>query len=70
MSMVFRVPDITCEHCTQTIEGAVRAVRGVDAVKVDLDSKLVEIEGTAAPDDVSDAIKEAGYTPEPVTAVG
>ena len=57
---------MTCEHCRTAVSGEVGRVAGVQAVDVDLDSKLVRVEGTdvdAAA--VVAAIDEAGYDAEP-----
>jgi copper chaperone len=56
------VAGMTCEHCKAAVTAGVARVSGVAFVDVDLDSKLVRVEGTdfdrAA---VVDAIDEAGY---------
>ncbi len=62
MSMtVYSVPGVTCGHCKAAIETEVSAVRGVDRVVVDLDAKIVSVEGDAADADIRAAIDEAGY---------
>jgi len=40
---VLSVPEVTCQHCISAIEGAVGALDGVEAVRVDLDRKDVAI---------------------------
>jgi copper chaperone len=37
------VPEVTCGHCVEAIEGAVGALHGVKSVKVDLDQKDVTV---------------------------
>ena len=60
--LVFSVPGISCGHCEAAITREVRAVDGVAAVAVDLDSKLVTVRGEALDrDDIVAAIDEAGY---------
>ncbi len=56
----YSVPDISCDHCVKAIEGEVGPLEGVSAVKVDVGSKTVTVEGG---DDaaVRAAIDEAGY---------
>lgn len=56
----YSVPDISCDHCKQAIEGEVKTVDGVSAVHVDVDAKLVTVTGG---DDaaVRSAIDTAGY---------
>lgn len=65
--ITFEVNDMTCGHCVSTITKAVRGVDRDATVQVDLATHRVQIEPTES--DVaalSDAIKEAGYTPVPV----
>jgi len=58
----YTVPDMSCGHCKQAVTGEVSKVAGVEAVDVDLETKLVVVRG----EDLSDAalreaIEEAGY---------
>jgi copper chaperone len=58
----YTVPAIHCGHCAAAIKEEVSAVGGVDAVDVDLDSKIVTIRGDALSDEaLREAIEEAGY---------
>lgn len=56
----FKVPDISCQHCVDSITREVTAVDGVTDVAIDLDAKTVAVVGgdTAA---VVAAIDEAGF---------
>jgi copper chaperone CopZ len=58
---VFEVPGISCGHCKRAIEAEVAEVPGVRRVAVDVDRKLVEVEGSAGEPEVAAAIAEAGY---------
>jgi copper chaperone CopZ len=62
MTITYRAPGMTCDHCKTAVIGEVSAVDGVAAVDVDLDAKLVHVHGAdvdrAA---VVAAIDEAGY---------
>jgi len=63
----FEVNDMTCGHCVNTITKALKAVNMAANVQIDLSRHLVHIE----PDDLDinelgEAIREAGYTPQPV----
>lgn len=40
---VLEVPEVSCNHCINAIEGAVGALDGVDTVKVNLDRKDVTV---------------------------
>jgi copper chaperone len=58
------VPEIHCDHCKMSIEGAVQAVPGVESVKVDVPGKQVTVaynEATVGLDRIKAAIKEQGY---------
>ena len=68
MTTELKVPDATCGHCKSTIEGAVSALRGVQAAELDLASKVLRVthDDSSAPDDVAQAVAEAGYSPEAV----
>uniref|UniRef100_A0A831TKM9 Copper chaperone n=1 Tax=Thermorudis peleae TaxID=1382356 RepID=A0A831TKM9_9BACT len=60
---VYRVPDVSCQHCIRAITSELEKIPGVRSVHVDLDSKLVTV---AAEESVSDeqiraGIEEAGY---------
>jgi copper chaperone len=63
--LTLKVPDVSCGHCVASISGAVSGLPGVTEVNVDLERKLVEVDGDGvgvAP--VEEAIREAGYEPE------
>ena len=63
-SRTLDVPDISCDHCKVSIEGAVGEVDGVDTVDVAIEARTVAInydgsDGTFA--SVVAAIEEQGY---------
>lgn len=62
MKYQMSVPDMTCKHCKMTIENALNKVEGVDKVVVDLDSKIVGIDGEADLKRIKKAIKAVGYS--------
>lgn len=65
MTLTLRVPDMSCGHCVEAVSDAVGQVAGVSDVKVDLDTKRVEVEGEGVElVPVTEAIREAGYEPE------
>lgn len=63
--MKFIVGDMSCQHCVRRITEAVGRVSGVTNVSIDLDRKLVEVNGTADTGAVINAIKSAGYAAVP-----
>ena len=59
---LYTVPGMHCGHCEAAVKEEVAAVPGVDAVVVDLETKRVEVTGTALNDAaIRAAIEEAGY---------
>ena len=53
---------MTCEHCRVAVTEEVTQVAGVASVEVDLDTKLVRVDGTGVDEAaVVAAIDEAGY---------
>ena len=61
-TVTYTVPGMSCDHCKAAVEDAVGAVPGVEAVAVDLDTKVVEIRGAGLDDAaLRDAIEDAGY---------
>ena len=64
-TLVYRVDDMTCEHCKAAVNAEVSKVAGVESIDVDLDTKLVRVSGASIDHDaVVDAIDEAGYDAE------
>lgn len=56
---------MTCGHCTTAIERELRAISGVQAVEIDLETKLVAVHGYDLDDrELRTAIDEAGYEAE------
>jgi copper chaperone CopZ len=61
MTTTYLVPGMTCDHCKVAVTEEVTKVAGVAAVSVDLDTKLVRIDGGADHEALVAAIDEAGY---------
>jgi len=69
--LAFKVDDMTCGHCVSTITQALKAVDPGASVSIDLARHLVSVEPAAADaGQLSAAIAQAGYTPEPVQTAG
>jgi copper chaperone len=64
----YSVPDMTCGHCAQAIETAVKSLDPRAEVAVDLTSKEVTVRSEADEARVAGTIREAGYEPKPVGA--
>lgn len=64
MGITFKVPDMTCSHCSGTIDSALRKINGVKDVKINLKTKEVEVTGNPRMEDIKQAVKNAGYTME------
>ncbi|MDQ3867896.1 MAG: heavy-metal-associated domain-containing protein [Actinomycetota bacterium] len=61
----YRVLGKTCAHCVRAVETEVGAVEGVSDVRVDLETKIVTVDGDAVEEAaVRAAIEEAGYEAE------
>ena len=61
-TVTYTVPAIHCAHCAMSIREEVSEVEGVDEVDVDLDTKVVTIQGHELDDAaLRAAIVEAGY---------
>ncbi len=57
----YHVPEISCGHCKDAIEGEVGQLDGVAEAVVDIDSKTVTVDGIASDEAIHAAIEEAGY---------
>jgi copper chaperone len=58
----YSVPGVHCAHCSAAITAEVSKVAGVEGVDVDLEGKVVSVEGAGMSDaEIRRAIAEAGY---------
>ena len=58
----YTVPGMHCAHCAASVSEELEAVAGVEAVDVDLETKLVVVLGEGLDDaSLRAAIEEAGY---------
>lgn len=60
---IFTVNDMTCSHCVGTVRKALEEALPGAEISVDLGTHKVSFTGDRARGE--DAIREAGYTPEP-----
>ena len=66
---VLSVPDISCEHCENTIKKALSGQPGVSAVRVDIPGKQVQLEydeGQLSLERVKELLQEEDYPVESV----
>lgn len=65
-SVTFNVPSIHCGQCVRTIEMELGELKGVTAVKADLDTKTVQVDyqAPATLEQIKDTLKEIDYPPE------
>jgi copper chaperone len=64
-TVVLSVPDVSCEHCVKTINGALGGLAGVASVETDIPSKSVRLTydpGQVSMDAIEAALDEEGYT--------
>ena len=60
--LTYRVPDMSCDRCKEAVSQELLAVDGVETVDVDLETKLVVVQGTGFDEALlRAAIEEAGY---------
>lgn len=56
-----KVDGMSCDHCKAAVERAIRDVLGVEGVDVSLDEGFAVVRGSAHPEQLVKAVKEAGY---------
>jgi copper chaperone len=61
---ILTVNDMTCSHCVGTVNKALSDALPGSEIRIDLATHRVEFTGDRAKGE--EAIREAGYTPEPV----
>ena len=61
-TLTYTVPGMSCGHCKASVTEEVSAVSGVEAVDVDLETKLVTVRGGSLDDaTLREAIADAGF---------
>ena len=67
MELKFKVPEISCGHCKQTIESTIGSLDYVQKVDVDIENKLVSVDSNQVIDlsDFEKLLDYHGYTIEP-----
>ncbi len=63
--IVLSVPDVSCEHCVKTINGALGDLQGVETVSTDIPTKSVHLRYDASQlsmEQIEATLDDAGYT--------
>jgi copper chaperone len=61
----FTVSDMTCGHCVETLTRHLKALDPAIVLSVDLPHHaLLVTTSTLSPQDIENALRDAGYTPE------
>jgi copper chaperone len=61
----FKVPDMSCSHCKDAVEGELNKLSGVESSNANVETGTVEVrydEGRVSTGQLEGAIDEAGYT--------
>ena len=58
------VPDMSCGHCAGVITKSIKALDSQAVIAFDMPARAVEIDTSAAPAAVLDALSDAGYPAE------
>lgn len=56
-----KVEGMSCNHCKSAVEKAIQEVLGVEGVDVSLDEGFAVVRGNPDPEELVEAVKEAGY---------
>ncbi len=59
------VPDVSCEHCVKTVNGALGTLPGVEAVSTDIPTKSVHLRydpSQLSMERIEATLDDAGYT--------
>ncbi len=63
--VVLSVPDVSCEHCVKTVNGALGNLPGVEHVSTDIPTKTVHLrydEHQLSMKKIEEVLDDAGYT--------
>jgi copper ion binding protein len=63
--VVLSVPDVSCQHCVKTINGALGQLPGVEAVSTDIPTKTVHLRydpDQLTMEKIETTLDDAGYT--------
>lgn len=59
----FSVPDMSCNHCVQSIESHLKAIEGIQAVTADLPTKSVTVvfDESLTADFIKESLDDVGF---------
>ncbi len=63
-SKTVNIPNISCQHCTNTIESELSELKGIIKVKAEADTKMVTIEWDESATDwnkIADLLDDIGF---------
>ena len=63
--VVLSVPDVSCEHCVKTINGALGALPGIETVSTDIPTKSVHLRYNVSQlsvEQIETTLDDVGYT--------
>ncbi|PVX52507.1 hypothetical protein C7377_0830 [Balneicella halophila] len=63
-SSIYKVPDVSCNHCKKSLEDAFSAFESVQEVNVNVPKKTLLIKGAITDETVEKIVKERGFTYE------
>jgi copper chaperone CopZ len=66
LKISIKVPDMNCQHWVMRIEKFLESLKDIQQTKVDLERKIVEVNGNVKIDEVKKAITAAGYRAEEI----
>jgi copper chaperone CopZ len=62
MTTTITVEGMSCGHCEQTVEEALRGVSGVTDATADRETETASVDGNADVPTLVEVVEEAGYT--------
>ncbi len=64
-----RIEGMSCRHCVDAVEGALAQVPNLHVEEVGIGRARVRYEADVAPDAITGAVEEAGYTVQAIDRV-
>lgn len=62
--MQLHIPDMTCGGCARSVSAAIKELDPAATIDIDLASKQVRVESTQAAGQITQALDEAGFSPQ------